>query len=142
MKTFLLSDLEDRMLALSEDDYAHPRMARVVFSVYYGRAFDGDHVWHVVHRLAALGLVRWRVLSRGRFYFRTRLARSSWNARQVWFVATEAGKHHLRKPREVDPARSFVEGNRSGDDLASRVQQFIARGGSMKGKLTPAESGA
>ena len=97
----LLTDFEDRMLALAEDEYVSFKVARPVFGSFYERNVSFKEIAQATGRLSALGLVKWRILVAGRYYFRRR---ASWELQascMAFFTTTLAGKAHLARPRQV-----------------------------------------
>lgn len=97
----LLTDIEDRMLALAEDEFVHFKLARPVLGTFYERDVSFDEISAIVGRLSALGLIRWRIRQRGRTHFRSRAPKSSQHNGSAAFTATVAGKAHLAAPRHV-----------------------------------------
>jgi len=97
----LLTDIEDRTLAMAEDEYVHFKIARPVLGTFYERDVSFAEISTIVGRLSALGLVRWRIWQRGRFYFRRNAPQSAQHNCSAEFTATAAGKSYLAAPRHV-----------------------------------------
>lgn len=101
MERPLLTDIEDRTLALAEDEYVHFKLARPVLGTFYERDVSFNEISAIVGRLSSLGLIRWRIRQRGRIHFCSRAPESSQHNCSAAFTATAAGKAHLAAPRHV-----------------------------------------
>jgi hypothetical protein len=97
----LLTDIEDRTLAMAEDEYVHFKTARPVLGTFYERDVSFAEISAIVSRLSALGLVRWRIRQHGRMYFRRYAPQSAQHSCSAEFTATLTGKSHLAAPRHV-----------------------------------------
>jgi hypothetical protein len=101
MDKFLLTAIEDSVLAMSEDEFVHFKTARPVLGTYYERNVSFQELSSITGRLSALGLIRWRINQQGRVYFRTRAPISSQHNCTAAFTATAKGKEHLTQRRHV-----------------------------------------
>ena len=101
METPLLTDVEDRTLAIAEDEYVHFKVARPVLGTFYDRDVSFEEIAAVVGRLSGLGFIRWRIRQRGRTYFRKRAPQSLQYSCSAAFTASAAGEAYLAKPRHV-----------------------------------------
>jgi hypothetical protein len=101
LETPLLTDVEDRTLAMAEDEYVHFKVARPVLGTFYGRDVSFEEISAVVGRLSGLGLIRWRIRQKGRTYFRKRAPQSLQYSCSAAFTVSAAGKAYLAKPRHV-----------------------------------------
>ncbi|WP_157798648.1 hypothetical protein [Dyella ginsengisoli] len=101
MDKFLLTDIEDRVLAMAEDEFVHFKTARPVLGTFYERNVTFEELSSIIGRLSALGLIRWRINQRGRMYFRARAPVSAQHNCSAAFTATTEGKAHLAQPRRV-----------------------------------------
>ena len=97
----LLTDIEDRTLAMADDEYVHFKTARPVLGTYYERNVSFNEISSIVGRLAALGLVRWRIRQRRKIHFRVRASLSLQHNCSAEFMATDAGRAYLAEPRHV-----------------------------------------
>jgi hypothetical protein len=97
----LLTDIEDRTLAMAEDEYVHFRIARPVLGTFYERNVSFDEISTIVGRLASLGLIRWRIRNGGHYHFRNRAPASAQRSCAAAFTASAAGKRYLLAPRHV-----------------------------------------
>jgi len=101
MDSPLLTDIEDRTLALAEDEYVHFKTVRPVLGTFYERDVSFREISSIVDRLSSLGLVRWRILRQGKLYFRSHAPHSAQHNCSAQFTATAAGKSHLHEQRHV-----------------------------------------
>lgn len=97
----LLTELEDLLLAMADDEYVGLGVARPVFGTYYERAVHWRTVANAAHRLAALGLVRWRIGSTQGYHYRRRASDAQFLVRIAYFMATDTGRAYLLQPRRV-----------------------------------------
>lgn len=97
----LLTDIEDRVLALAEDEFVHFKLVRPVLGTFYGRDVSFNELSCIVGRLSQLGLIRWRIRDRGRLHFRTHASESAQHNCSASFTATDLGKSQLAAPRHV-----------------------------------------
>ena len=101
MERPLLTDIEDRTLAMAEDEYVHFKTARPVLGTFYERDVGFGEISAIVGRLSALGFIRWRILQRGRYHFRNRAPQSAQHNCSAEFTVTSKGKSYLAAPRHV-----------------------------------------
>lgn len=101
MDQFLLTGIEDSVLAMAEDEFVHFRTARPVLGTCYERNVSFQELSSIVGRLSALGLIRWRIKQDGVMHFRLRASVDSQHNCTAAFTATAKGKAHLAKPRLV-----------------------------------------
>lgn len=101
MERLLLTDIEDRVLAMAEDDFVHFKTARPVLGTFYERNVSFQELSSIVGRLSALGLIRWRIKLRGQMHFRSRASVNAQRNCSAAFTATPKGKAHLAAPRRV-----------------------------------------
>jgi hypothetical protein len=101
MNEFLLTDVEDRVLAMAEDEYVHFKIARPVLGTFYERDVSFWELSSVTSRLSSLGLIRWRIEQRGRVHFRRRAPLSARHNCSAAFIATAKGRALLAAPRRV-----------------------------------------
>lgn len=97
----LLSDIEDRLLAMCEDDPVTIKLAQQILGSWYERAIGKTEIVQVTNRLAKLGLLKWQHQMRNKRYFTKRLPYGYIEMKLVTFQATQAGKTYLAKPRKV-----------------------------------------
>jgi hypothetical protein len=97
----LLSDIEDRTLAMADDEYVHFKTARPVLGTFYERNVSFNEISCIVGRLSALGLIRWRIRLGRKTHFRARAPASSQRNCSAEFMATALGRAYLAKPRHV-----------------------------------------
>jgi len=97
----LLTDIEDRTLAMAEDEYVHFKTARPVLGTFYERNISFDEISSIVGRLSTLGFIRWRIRQCGRYYFRNRAPASAQHHCSAEFTVTAKGKSYLAAPRHV-----------------------------------------
>ena len=100
-RPLVLTDFEDRLLALAEDEHVHYRLARPVLGTFYGRDVSFNEISAAAGRLAGLGLIRWRIRRQGCWYFSGRASESARRSCSATFTATAAGKAQLAAPRHV-----------------------------------------
>ncbi len=91
----LLTDTEDRTLAMAEDEYVSFKIARSVLGTYYGRDVSFREISSIVGRLSRLRLLRWRIRRNGSFYFRLDAPQSAQRNGSAWFTTNTVGKAHL-----------------------------------------------
>jgi len=101
MKSFLLSDIEDRTLAMAQGDYVHFKTARPVLGTYYERDVSFAELSSIVGRLSNLGLLSWRIREHGRWYFRRHSPVAAQYSCAALFIASQLGESHLRRQRHV-----------------------------------------
>lgn len=101
MDKFLLTDIEDSVLAMAEDEFVHFKTARPVLGTFYERNVSFQELSSIVGHLSNLGLIRWRIKRHGIMHFRTRAPVSAQHNCTAAFAATAKGKEHLAKPRQV-----------------------------------------
>lgn len=101
MDKFLLTNIEDSVLAMAEDEFVHFKTARPVLGTFHERNVSFQELSSIVGRLSTLGLIRWRIRKNGIMHFRTRAPVSSQHNCTAAFTATAKGKAHLAKPRQV-----------------------------------------
>lgn len=94
----LLTDIEDRALAMGEREYVSLKTACDVLSSWYARQVTYGELLSVTGKLSSLGLVRWRLRYGSRLYFRKRV---NLNATFAEFTATATGVLQLEAPRHV-----------------------------------------
>jgi len=101
MDKFLLTGIEDSVLAMAEDEFVHFKTARPVLGTFYERNVSFQELSSIVGRLSTLGLIRWRINQHGIMHFRARAPVSSQYNCSAAFTATAKGKAHLAQPRLV-----------------------------------------
>ena len=101
MHRALLTDFQDRLLALAEDEWCHFRLARPVLGTYYERNVSFRELSSAVGRLSNLGLLRWRIRAGTRLHFRHRAPEDLQRSCAAWFTTSAAGKAYLALPRRV-----------------------------------------
>ena len=97
----VLSDFEDRLLALAEDEFVHFKLARPVLGTFYGRNVSFEELEAACGRLTNLGLIRWRIHVGGKTCFRGSAPPSSQRNCSARFTASTLGKSKLAEPRHV-----------------------------------------
>ena len=97
----ILTDFEDRLLALAEDEYVHFRLAKPVLGTFYGRDVSFNEISAAAGRLAGLGLIRWRTKRGSTWYFSNRAPECDRRSCLANFTATISGKAQLAAPRHV-----------------------------------------
>lgn len=97
----LLSDTEDRLLAMCEGDPVTVKLAQSVLGIWYEHSFGKSEVIQVANRLAKLGLLKWQYRRKNRRYFTKRFPCRRSEMKSLTFQATQAGEAHLAKPRKV-----------------------------------------
>jgi hypothetical protein len=101
MESPLLTDIEDRTLAMAEDEFVHFKIARPVLGTFYKRNVNFQELSTIAGHLSALGFIRWRIKQHGRVHFRARATQSAQHNCSASFTATAAGKAYLAAPRNV-----------------------------------------
>lgn len=101
MERPLLTDIEDRTLAMAEDECIHFRIVRPVLGTFYERNVSFEELSSIVGHLSALGFIRWRIKQQGRIHFRSRAEISAQHNCSALFTITKAGKSYLAAPRHV-----------------------------------------
>ena len=99
----LLTDIEDRALAMCEGDYFGFKTARAVLGTYYERDVSFEELTSIVGRLSNLGYLRWRIQLGRRIWFRDRASPSLQHASAAFFSASPAGLAYLGHPRQISP---------------------------------------
>ncbi|MFH1871002.1 MAG: hypothetical protein ABIG36_10320 [Pseudomonadota bacterium] len=97
----LLSDIEDRLLAMCEGDPVTIKLAQTTLGVWYERAFGNTEIVQVANRLAKLGLLKWQHRRNNKRYFAKSFPCGCIAMESLTFQATKAGEAHLAKPRKV-----------------------------------------
>ena len=101
MEQGLLSDIEDRTLAMAEGEFVHFRIARPVLGTFYERNVSFAELSTIVGRLTNLGLISWRIREGRCWRFRRRAPESAQHSCAAAFTATSKGIAHLRHARHV-----------------------------------------
>ena len=101
MERSLLTDIEDRTLAMAEDDYVHFKIARSVLGTFYGRDVSFNEISSIVGRLSSLGFLRWKIHKQGSIYFRSSATEELQHNCSALFTTTPKGKTYLAAPRHV-----------------------------------------
>ena len=101
MERPLLTDIEDRTLAMAEDDYVHFKIARIVLGTFYGRDVSFKEISSIVGRLSSLGFLRWKIHKQGNIYFRSSATEELQHNCSALFTTTPHGKAYLAAPRRV-----------------------------------------
>ena len=98
----LLTDIEDRTLAMAEEEYVGFKVARAVLGTYYERDVSFREISSIVGRLSRLHLLRWRIRRNGSLYFRIDAPQSAQRCGLAQFTTSTVGKAHLAEhPRRV-----------------------------------------
>ena len=97
----MLTDIEDRTLAMAQDEYVQFKTARPVLGTCFERDVGFDELSAIVGRLSALGLIRWRIRQQGRYHFRNRATQSAQHNCSAEFTVTAKGKSYFAAPRHV-----------------------------------------
>ncbi len=97
----MLTDIEDRALAMAEGDYVDFKTARPVLGTFYERNVSFNELSSIVGHLANLGYVCWRVKGRKTYYFRLRASINEQHSCTAFFTATPSGVSYLKLPRIV-----------------------------------------
>lgn len=98
----LLSDIEDRTLAMAEDEYVGFKTGRAVLGTYYERDVGFREISSIVGRLSRLGLLRWRIRCDGNFYFRSSAPQHAQRNGSAQFTTSASGKAYLaEQPRRI-----------------------------------------
>ena len=101
MERILLTDIQDRTLAMAEDEFVYFKVARPVLGTFYERNVSFAELSGIVGRLSNLGLVHWRIRTGRCWYFRSHAAESLQHSCAAAFTATPRGVAYLRKLRHV-----------------------------------------
>ena len=101
MERPLLTDFQDRLLALAEDEWVHFKLARPVMGTYYERNVTFRQLSAAVGRLSRLGLLKWRIRESNRISFRSRAPEDLQHNCKAAFQTNTAGKAYLALPRHV-----------------------------------------
>ncbi|KQY48645.1 hypothetical protein ASD14_15520 [Lysobacter sp. Root494] len=101
MERPLLTDIEDRTLAMAEGEYVHFKTARPVLGTFYERDVGFREISAIVGRLSALGFIRWRIRQGRYYYFRNRAPQFAQHNCSAEFTVTAAGDLYLARPRHV-----------------------------------------
>lgn len=97
----VLSDIEDRLLAMSEGDPVTVKLAQEILSFWYERKVGHLEIIRMVNRLAKLEFIRWRYERGTKKHFTKRLSPTRTGVKSPTFKATRVGELYLEKPREV-----------------------------------------
>ena len=97
MDSALLTDIEDRTLAMAEGDYVSFKIASAVIGAWYSRPVTYSELQSITGRLSRLGLVRWRIRDGKKTRFRNHAALPEQLASTAEFTATAAGLSYLEK---------------------------------------------
>ena len=97
----VLTDIEDRTLAMAQGEFVHFKVARPVLGTFYERSVSFAELSSIVGRLSNLGLIHWRIRESGRWYYRRRASESLQRSCAAAFRITPAGADYLRRPRHV-----------------------------------------
>jgi hypothetical protein len=101
MERPLLTDIEDRTLAMADGDYVSFKTASAVLGAWYSRDVTHAELLAITGRLSRLGFIRWRIGNGHGIYFRNRL---KWQGQGIFtaeFTATAGGIVQLEAPRYV-----------------------------------------
>jgi hypothetical protein len=97
----VLTDIEDRMLAMAEGEFVHFKVARPVLGTFYERNVSFAELSSIVGRLSNLGLIHWRIREGGRWCYRWRASEGLQHSCAAAFSITPAGANYLRQLRHV-----------------------------------------
>jgi hypothetical protein len=97
----LLTDIEDRTLAMAEGEFISFKVARTVLGTFYERHVGLAELSSIVNRLSACGFLRWRIKHGGKPSFRKRASLRLQVSGIAHFTASAAGLLHLTEPRRV-----------------------------------------
>ncbi|MCX9158566.1 hypothetical protein OPU71_20835 [Niveibacterium sp. 24ML] len=97
----MLSDIEDRLLAMCEGDPVTIQLARDTLGIWYEKPFERKAIIQIASRLAKLGLLKWQYRKKTKQHFTKRFPCRCAEMQFVTIRTTKAGDVHLAKPREV-----------------------------------------
>jgi len=101
MEKLLLTDIEDRTLAMAEGDYVSFKIASRVLGIWCSRGVTYAELLSITGRLSRLGLIRWRIRDGHMNRFRNRAVWPTQGTHAAEFTATSAGLSHLEATRHV-----------------------------------------
>jgi hypothetical protein len=97
----LLSDTEDRLLAMCEGDSVTIKSAQSVLGAWYERPFGEMKIIQMANRLARLGLLKWQYRRKNKRYCTKAFPRRCTDRKLLTLQTTAAGETHLAKPRSI-----------------------------------------
>ncbi|MFC0682889.1 hypothetical protein ACFFGH_34080 [Lysobacter korlensis] len=101
MESPLLTDFQNRLLALAEDEWVHFRQARPIMGTAYERDVSFEELTSAVGRLSRLGFLVWKIRHNGKVHFRSRAPVEHQHNCSAAFSTSSAGKAYLALPRHV-----------------------------------------
>jgi hypothetical protein len=97
----LLTDIEDRTLAMAAGEFVSFAVARPVLGTFYERNVGLAEPSSIVNRLSACGFLRWRIKQGRTYSFRKRTSPRLQVSGIAHFTASVAGRLYLAEPRRV-----------------------------------------
>lgn len=95
----MLSEMEDRLLAMSEGEQVTIQLAQAVLSSWFEVKLSKARVMQMALRLAKLRLIHWHYTSGHKAYFSHNLPRASYGSSRLSFRASSSGERLLALPR-------------------------------------------
>lgn len=98
VKPQMLSEMEDRLLAMSQGEQVTIHLAQAVLSSWFEVKLSKARGMQMALRLAKLHLIHWRYISGHKAYFSHNLPRPSHGSSRLSFRASPSGERFLACP--------------------------------------------